>query len=533
MSKKEKMSKGLKYIIIALIAGAVLMIAFYFLFNKKEKEYIITFDSNGGSVVLSQNVKEGNKVIKPTDPTKEKNIFVRWEYQNIEYDFNKEVIKDMTLKAIWIEEKEEIKYDITFNVNGKTKTISASSITDIELEELGFEEKNGYILNWYLDGKLYDLGTPLTENMTLTGKYEKITTYTVKFNSDGGTTVALQKLKLNEKVKEPSEITKYGFIFDGWYLNGKEYDFSTPVTKNITLVAKWKEDSSVTRYEVTFDSDGGSSVSKQRVIENQTVSTPKNPTLKGYTFVEWQLDGKKYDFKTKVTKNIKLKAKWEKIVEYTVIFNKNNGSTSDTVKVTSGEKVTKPSDPTKEGYVFVEWLLNNKTYDFNTAITSDITLTARYALIKEYTVTFNSNGGSNVSSQKIKEGQTANEPNKPTKDNNDFVEWQLNGSKYDFNTKVTKDIELVAKWKEKVSNDVYTITATRADRIASPDSILTVKKNGTQISVKEVKLNSGIHLCYGSNLVVTTDDIEGQTSLIVILNDGNDTEVKAALTIVR
>lgn len=77
-------------------------------------------------------------------------------------------------------------------------------------------------------------------------------------------------------------------------------------------------------YTVTFDSDGGTGVEVQVVSKNKTVTVPSNPTKDGYTFVEWQLDGAKYDFNTKVVKDIVLKAKWEKI--------ENNTSDNSTTK---------------------------------------------------------------------------------------------------------------------------------------------------------------------------------------------------------
>ena len=69
------------------------------------------------------------------------------------------------------------------------------------------------------------------------------------------------------------------------------------------------------KYEVSFDSDGGSAVSAQTVEEGSKVSVPPTPTKDGYKFIEWQLDGKAYDFNLLVTKNIVLKAKWEQVVE--------------------------------------------------------------------------------------------------------------------------------------------------------------------------------------------------------------------------
>lgn len=62
--------------------------------------------------------------------------------------------------------------------------------------------------------------------------------------------------------------------------------------------------------------------------------------------------------------------------KYTVTFDSNGGTSVASQKVESGKKATKPADPTKEGYTFVEWTLDSKTYDFNAAVTKNITLVA-------------------------------------------------------------------------------------------------------------------------------------------------------------
>ncbi|MBR4943658.1 MAG: InlB B-repeat-containing protein, partial [Clostridia bacterium] len=66
-------------------------------------------------------------------------------------------------------------------------------------------------------------------------------------------------------------------------------------------------------YKVTFDSAGGSSVKAQYVTKGEKAQQPaENPTREGYTFVEWQLNGKTYNFEAVVVSDITLKAKWEK-----------------------------------------------------------------------------------------------------------------------------------------------------------------------------------------------------------------------------
>lgn len=68
-------------------------------------------------------------------------------------------------------------------------------------------------------------------------------------------------------------------------------------------------------YTITFDSNGGTKVEKQEIKENKKIEEPDDPTKEGYKFLGWYLDGKKYDFDKKVTKNLKLKAKWSKETE--------------------------------------------------------------------------------------------------------------------------------------------------------------------------------------------------------------------------
>ncbi len=516
----KKMSKKNKYIVGALVGCAILLFILYFIFGNKKNEYTIVFDTTGGSNITSQIVVEKDKVKRPDNPTKENYNFVRWEYDNKEYDFNKEVTGNMTLKAVWEEyQPPENFYDIEFIVNGVSKKMSLSKITESDLAALGFEEKAGYEIVWYVNDQVYNLTDPLTGNMTLTGKYVKTTMFTVKFNSDGGTTVNSQKVKQNETVAEPEGVTKNGFILDGWYLKKDKYDFSTPVTKNITLVAKWKEDESVPRYEVTFDSDGGSKVDKQRIVENEVAKEPKAPTKTGFKFLGWYLNDTKYDFKTKVTSNIALKAQWEKIIQYTVTFNKDNGTANETKLVNSGEKVSKPSNPTKTGYRFAGWVYNNTTFDFNTPITEDITLMASYTPLPQYTVTFDSEGGSAVQSQTVYEGSKVTKPSNPTKGDNEFDGWYLNGSKYDFNTAVTRDITLVAKWKEK--NYEYKVVATKSDNY-SPDSDLKIYRNNV-----EIPFNNNIKVIdsKGRTKVLSSPRINTTTleqSTVFVIDGGND-----------
>ena len=233
------------------------------------------------------------------------------------------------------------------------------------------------------------------ENGDNTNDNQKVT-YTVIFDSKGGSTVTNATVEANGKVTKPADPTKEGYTFKGWLLNGVSYDFNKEVTENIILVASWEENTTLTpvevTYTVTFDSNGGSSVTAVTVKENGKVTKPADPTKEGCTFKGWLLDNAAYDFNKEVTGNITLVASWEENttpveVTYTVTFNSNGGSNVTAATVKENGKVSKPADPTKEGYTFAGWLLDNAAYDFNTEVTGDITLVASWTQVPQIALT--------------------------------------------------------------------------------------------------------------------------------------------------
>lgn len=116
---------------------------------------------------------------------------------------------------------------------------------------------------------------------------EKQTTFTVTFNSNGGTKVVKQVVDANEKVKEPEEPTKKGYTFKGWYLDGKKYDFKTKVTKDIKLKAKWSKLS-----QSSNDKDVDNNKDDDSVVKNTGNST-STPTVSTPTVTPQQPSQKK------------------------------------------------------------------------------------------------------------------------------------------------------------------------------------------------------------------------------------------------
>ncbi len=149
--------------------------------------------------------------------------------------------------------------------------------------------------------------------------------------------------------------------------------------------------------------------------------------------------------------------------EYTVTFNAYGGfPTPDKQHVKSGEKAVLPAEPTLKGHTFAFWYLgddeeNATAYDFDTPVTGDITLTAKWN-INKYTVTFDSYGGTPVPpAQEVEYGLTATEPaTAPTKTGYTFDGWYLGDEKYDFSDAVEQNITLYANWEK----NIYTVTYT-------------------------------------------------------------------------
>lgn len=287
-------------------------------------------------------------------------------------------------------------------------------------------------------------------------------------------------------------------------------------------------------YELTIELDD--TVLKTQVVEGTKICETK-PEKEGYVFKYWSKDGSLCDADFEIKENITIKAVFEKKVEveevskYEIKFNSDGGTSINSQTIEENGKVVKPSNPTKEGYIFKYWSLNGVEYDFNSKVNKSFELKAVYEKETEkeednskyYKVTFNSSGGTTVKSQDVKENGKVTKPSNPTKPGYEFVAWTLNGKNYDFNSKVTSNITLIATWKEKEVVKTYTIGITKVDEY-SPDRYLTVYENGTAIKVSKLMYTDGVQVqaaANGNKLSVAYSDIVGEASFKVQLANGS------------
>ena len=136
--------------------------------------------------------------------------------------------------------------------------------------------------------------------------------FVVTFNLNGKGTNFTQDVYENRTIAAPADPTTTGFVFGGWYTNQactSAFDFSTPITANTTLYAKW-----VQALTVTFDLNGHGDSFTQEVVSGTKATKPSTPVSAGYVFVGWYSDQactNEYDFNTTITAAKTIYAKWE------------------------------------------------------------------------------------------------------------------------------------------------------------------------------------------------------------------------------
>lgn len=164
-----------------------------------------------------------------------------------------------------------------------------------------------------------------------------------------------------------------------------------------------------------------------------------------------------------------------------------------------GETITIPDAvPERYGYDFLGWSVkavpaeNDKLLKAGDTVTvdGDVVFTAQWKL-KEYTVSFDSKGGTKVDSQIVEHGSTATKPRNPHRNDYTFKGWYLDGKKFDFSTPITGDITLVARWATKTSGG------------SNGSSDTTTKDNGKTVQSGKT-FDGGIALYVGLSVLSAT-----------------------------
>ena len=313
-------------------------------------------------------------------------------------------------------------YTITFDTNGGSEIAPITQDYGTEITAPDNPTRKGYTF------KGWDKEIPKTmpaENITLKAQWE-INQYTITFDTNGGSEIAPITQDYGTEITAPANPTRKGYTFKGW---DKEIPKTMPA-ENITLKAQWE----INQYTITFDTNGGSEIAPITQDYGTEITAPDKPTRKGYTFRGWD----KEIPKTMPAENITVKAQW-KINQYTIAFDTNGGSEIAPITQDYGTEITAPDNPTRKGYTFRGW---DKEIP-KTMPAENITVKAQWK-INQYTIAFDTNGGSEIAPITQDYGTEITAPDNPTRKGYTFRGWDKEIPK----TMPAENITITARWKD-------------------------------------------------------------------------------------
>ena len=377
-------------------------------------QYTITFDTNGGSEIAPITQDYGTEITAPDNPTRKGYTFKGWD---------KEIPETMPAENITVKAQWEInQYTITFDTNGGSEIAPITQDYGTKITAPADPTRKGYTF------KGWDKEIPETmpaDNITVKAQWE-INQYTITFDTNGGNEIDSITQDYGTAITAPADPTRKGYTFKGW---DKEIPETMPA-ENITVKAQWE----INQYTIAFDTNGGNEIAPITQDYGTKITAPADPTRKGYTFKGWD----KEIPETMPAENITVKAQWE-INQYTITFDTNGGSEIAPITQDYGTEITAPDNPTRKGYTFKGW---DKEIP-ETMPADNITVKAQWE-INQYTITFDTNGGSEIAPITQDYGTKITAPADPTRKGYTFKGWDKEIPE----TMPAENITITARWKD-------------------------------------------------------------------------------------
>lgn len=140
------------------------------------------------------------------------------------------------------------------------------------------------------------------------------------------------------------------------------------------------------KYIITFETGTDDKILNQYVDRNQKVQVPRMPIKEGYIFIEWQYEGKTFNFDTEIKEDIILTAKWIKEEYVKITFETGIDEKIEEKTLLKSSKINDLPILKKEGYEFIGWFIGNIKYN-GEEINEDVILNAKFEKIKpEYKI---------------------------------------------------------------------------------------------------------------------------------------------------
>ena len=356
-------------------------------------EYTITYNLYGGGWDGEPN--SGSYTIETgaelADPVLEGSFFVGW-YDSAEggalvTSIEVGEIGNRTLYARWLTFDSEGGSEVTGGVS-----YSASGVTEPEAPSLDWYDFGG----WYLDEtyeERYDFALPEV-SMTVHALWIPIE-YEIEYVLGGGENSPSNPATYNvEDSVVFEDAYREGYTFNGWYGNA---EFTTEQVTGVEVGSHGKvtvyASFSINQYTISFETDGGTTVSEITQDYGTAIAAPAQPAKTGYAFVGWyESDPQElYDFTTMPARDFTLYAAWE-LVTYDIVYNLDGGvNNSNPSGYTIESETITLADATKRGYEFLGWFsdsgLGTPVSEIETGSYGDVELFAGWRVI-EYEIVY-------------------------------------------------------------------------------------------------------------------------------------------------
>ena len=471
-------------------------------------QYTISFNTDGGTAVLPIKQDYGTNITPPDDPTKAGYTFLGWD-QEIPVTMPAE---NITITAKWESSTKKVNFNpsggtwsdgstdskiLTLNKNDISQDYQApkrngydfvgwqqqetaepgadesyiaiwtlgKAVTFINEDTIykynyavgdtvftpQLDERTGYtFIGWDLieengvgDGSKDSVITSMGNESATYVAIWKANEYRIKFFDELEELIEEKTAAYGSPIEMPSSPTKIGHTFIGWDLKKDgEYD-GIPDVVSSTMGAEnleYREIFIINRYTITFDTNGGSTIEPITLNYGETITPPEHPTKVGYEFDGWDINIPQ----TMPAKDSTITALW-KSNSYKIMFDTDGGSEIAPIVFKYGEAVSVSSFPSKIGYTFAGW---DKEIP-KSMPAADLTLKAKWT-VNQYTITFDTDGGSMINPITRNYGEAIKAPNDPTKSYHTFAGWDKEIPE----TMPAEDLNIKALWN---SNN-YTIT---------------------------------------------------------------------------
>ena len=409
-----------------------------------------------GADVSPQTVRYDTRVAFPSTPRKDGHRFIGWyqdaALQNL-FNFQTGIKQDTVIYAKF----ESLQHRVQFVGTSLPDQIINTQATAVEPNpptKVGHDFKG-----WYENSALttpFNFSTPITQNTLIYAKWEAHQ-FTVQFNSnDSNISIPSQTVSYNQRPSIPSNLTKTGFTFEGWYTNPTlttRFSGTDVIQGSTTLYARWDAEVKVLIHFNNIER------APLEVIEGSTLTLASPPQKEGYDFSGWYED-EDYTIPLRTTvpeTTLNVYALYE-LKTYAVAFNTANTQLIlNEVMVEHGQIVPLPT-VNVTGFDFVDWYLDSNystLHNASSPVTDDMVLYGKFT-IHTFSVTFETDiEGVQIDSQTIDYLSKATHPNQLsdeplTKEGYLFKGWfkdETLTQLYDFDAGVTQDLTLYAKWE--------------------------------------------------------------------------------------